>query len=276
MRSTKKTLFIYIVALCISVLLIVFLYKNVRNSNQKRSSDRDFPEIKNSGVLNIVTDYNSVGYFVSGDSITGFQYEIIKALEQDWNIKVNLFLENSLDENLAGLSSGKYDVVARNIPVDVALRENYNFVESIVLNKQVLVQRSADYNGGVEPIRQHLNLAKKTIHVPENSPVTLRLQNLSNEIGDTIFIEEDKMYDSEQLVIMVSAGDIDFTVCDENIAKRLAERFPEIDIKTDITFTQLQSWAVRKKSPVLLDSLNSWFRSFRYSKHFIGIYKKYY
>ncbi len=259
-----------------SVFLFVFLYQNVKNSNRKKSRDRDFPEIKESGVLNIVTDYNSVGYFVSGDSIMGFQYEIIKALERDWAIKVNLFLENSLDENLAGLSAGKYDVVARNIPVDVALRENYNFVESIVLNKQVLVQRSSAYNEGVEPIRQHLNLAKKTVHVPENSPVILRLQNLSDEIGDTIFIEENKMYDSEQLVIMVSSGDIDFTVCDEEIAKQLAERLPEIDIRTDITFTQLQSWAVRKNSPILLDSLNSWFKSFRDSKHFIGVYKKYY
>lgn len=276
MESTKKTLFVYIATLCFSVFLFVFLYQNVKNSNRKKSRDRDFPEIKESGVLNIVTDYNSVGYFVSGDSIMGFQYEIIKALERDWAIKVNLFLENSLDENLAGLSAGKYDVVARNIPVDVALRENYNFVESIVLNKQVLVQRSSAYNEGVEPIRQHLNLAKKTVHVPENSPVILRLQNLSDEIGDTIFIEENKMYDSEQLVIMVSSGDIDFTVCDEEIAKQLAERLPEIDIRTDITFTQLQSWAVRKNSPILLDSLNSWFKSFRDSKHFIGVYKKYY
>lgn len=276
MKSTKKRLYIYITALFISVFLIVFLYQNVKNSNRDKSSDRDFSEIKDSGVLNIVTDYNSVGYFVSGDSVIGFQYEIIKALERDWDIKVNLFLENSLDENLAGLSSGKYDVVARNIPVDMALRESYNFVESIVLNKQVLVQRSAAYNDSIEPIRQHLNLAKKTIHVPENSPVILRLQNLSDEIGDTIYIEEDRIYGSEQLVLMVSAGDIDFTVCDEKIAKRLAEQLPEIDIKTDITFTQLQSWAVRKNSPILLDSLNSWFKNFRESKYFKEIFDKYY
>ncbi len=275
MKSTKKTLFIYIVGLCITVILIVFLYQNVKK-NQDKDCDRDFPEIKEAGVLNIVTDYNSVGYFVSGDSVIGFQYEIIKALEKDLDIKVNLFLENSLDENLAGLATGKYDVVARNIPVDVALRENYNFVESIVLNKQVLVQRKAAYNDSIEPIRQHLNLAKKTIHVPESSPVILRLQNLSDEIGDTIFVEEDKIYGSEQLVLMVAAGDIDFTVCDEKIARRLAEELLEIDIKTDITFTQLQSWAVRKNSPILLDSLNSWFKSFRESKYFKEIYEKYY
>ena len=54
---------------------------------------RDYNEIIDSGVLNVVTDYNSIGYFVSGDSVAGFQYEILKALEDDLNVKVNLFLK---------------------------------------------------------------------------------------------------------------------------------------------------------------------------------------
>lgn len=272
--KSKKLLVFYFLLLLISVAGLILLYPKKNKTNV--DANRDFPEIKSTAQLNIATDYNSVGYFISDDSVSGFQYEIIKALEQDWQIKVNLFLENSLDENLVGLSEGKYDIVARNIPVDVALRENFNFVESIVLNKQVLVQRTAAFNDGIEPLRQHLNLAKKTIHVAQNSPVILRLQNLSDEIGDTIFIEENKTYEAEQLVIMVAAGDIDFTVCDEKIAKQLAARLPEIDIETDITFTQLQSWAVRKNSPILLDSLNAWFEQFRNSKKFNRIYKKYY
>lgn len=82
---------------------------------------RDYNEIIDSGVLNVVTDYNSIGYFVSGDSVAGFQYEILKALEDDLNVKVNLFLENSLDDNLKGLQSQKYDLIARNIAVNSEL-----------------------------------------------------------------------------------------------------------------------------------------------------------
>ena len=48
------------------------------------------------------------------------------------------------------------------------------------------------------------------------------------------------------------------------------------DIETDISFTQLQSWAVRKTSPILLDSLNSWFRRIREEGTFEAIYRKYY
>ena len=59
-------------------------------------------------------------------------------------------------------------------------------------------------------------------------------------------------------MIMVAKGDIDYAVCDQQIARMTQKKLPEVDILTDVSFTQLQSWAVRKDSPVLLDSLNSW------------------
>ena len=75
---------------------------------------------------------------------------------------------------------------------------------------------------------------------------------------------------------MVAKGDIDYAVCDQQIAKISKEQLPEIDIDTDISFTQLQSWAVRKDSPILRDSLNSWFNQLRQNGSFDKIYKRYY
>ena len=267
-------LFLYVSLLLVALLVMMMLWK-VRKEKQP-ALPRDFPEMAKSGELNVATDYNSIGYFVSGDSVMGFQYDLMKALEREWNLKVNVFLENSLDENLEGLLRGRYDIVARNIPVNSQLREQFYFTNSINLNKQVLVQRKAAFNDNIKPIRQHLDLAKKTIHVPKGSPVVLRLQNLSHEIGDTIYIVEDDTYETEQLAMMVAGGDIDFTVCDELVARQLADRMPEIDIDTDISFTQLESWAVRKDSPVLLDSLNAWFARFKETKAFDKIYRRYY
>ena len=234
------------------------IFFNLQNKDKSTSSNKDYQEIIADGVLNVVTDYSSIGYFVSGDTISGFQHYMIKQLEQDWGIKVSIYLENSLDESLNGLEMGKYDIVARNIPVNTKLKDRFGFTQVIVRNKQVLVQRNPEYNDSIPLIRQQLELAKKVITVPEDSPAILRLQNLSIEIGDTIFIEQDAIYEEEQLVMMVASGDIDYTVCNEMIAKRLASEFPEIDIDTDISFTQLESWAIRKEAPVLLDSLNNW------------------
>ena len=146
----------------------------------------------------------------------------------------------------------------------------------IVLNKQVLVQRKAISPTDSLFVKSQLDLAGKTLHVVKGSPSILRIRNLGNEIGDTIYIKEIDKYGSEQLISLVAHGDIDYAVCDESIARVVADSIPQIDINTDISFTQFYSWAVSKQSPVLLDSLNSWLHTFRNSDEFKSIYRKYY
>ncbi len=271
-----RRLTIYFILLFLAILAMVLLWRSMNRSREWTGAERDLYEILESGELNVVTDYNSIGYFVSGDTVQGFQLELMNALEEEWGIRVNLFLENSLEDNLNGLNQQRYDLIARSIPVNTELRGRVAFTVPITINKQVLVQRKAEFNDGIEPIRQHLELAKREIHVARHSPAILRLNNLAQEMGDTIFIVEDPTYEVEQLVIMVAAGDIDFTICDEKVAMQLMSAMPEIDIETDISFTQLESWAVREDSPVLLDSLNSWLTRFKKTSRFQQIQEKHY
>src|SRR5690554_593640 len=272
---SNKRLYIYLLLLVLVVVTMIML-KHMINNRSVITVPHDYQEIMEHGEMNVVTDYNSIGYFVSGDTIEGFQYEMIQALEKEWGITINLFLENSLDDNLSGLQSGKYDLVARNIPINSELIDNFSFTQHLNFNKLILVQRKVEFNDSIQPIRQHLDLAKKTIYVEKDSPSKLRLKNLSNEIGDTIFLIENSVYEAEQLVMMVASGDIDFTVCDEDVAVRLAQKLPEIDIETDISFTQIESWAVRRESTQLLDSLNTWLTRFKETVEFENIISKYY
>ena len=101
-------------------------------------------------------------------------------------------------------------------------------------------------------------------------------ESLKLKIGDTIYIKEDVLYSDEQLIMQVAKGDIDFAVCNQQEAERMAKQYPEIDIQTDISFTQLQSWAVRKDSPLLLDSLNRWLNTLKQNGTYDKIYNKYY
>ncbi|MBF6598117.1 MAG: transporter substrate-binding domain-containing protein [Fermentimonas sp.] len=251
----------------------------LRNSLTRKTNIReinDYNEIIERGEMNVVTDYNAIGHFISGDTVQGFQYELINALKEEWGIHINIFLENNLQDNLNGLQEGKYDIVARSIPVNSELKGSFSFTEPLILNKLVLVQRKTQYNDSIEPLRQHLELAKKTIHVSEGSPSIFRLNNLSHEIGDTIFVVQNTTYEAEQLVMMVASGEIEYTVCDEKVALQLSEELPEIDIETDISFTQIESWAVRIDSPILLDSVNSWLTRFKETHEFKNLIEKYY
>lgn len=268
--ANKKTLVSIIAAILIVSGIVFFAVKSLE------SSPRDYPQIEKSGVINFVTDYNSIGYYVSDDTIAGFNYELIQLLKSYIPLNVEVYLESNLDKCIEGLKSGKYDVLARNIPVTSELRDTLSFTEPIAQNRQVLVQRKKDYNDGIEPIRSHLNLAKKELYVPLNSPAILRIRNLSHEIGDTIFIKEDENYNSEQLAMLVATKNIDYAVCDAKIAASVAKSLPEIDYSTLIGFTHIEAWAVSEESPLLLDSINSWIKKVKSSPEYIVIYKKYY
>lgn len=262
----------------ISILIIVTIVAIVYAIMHYRDIpvNRDYPEIEKQGTLHIITDLNPRGYYVSSDSIAGYNYEILNALQSYSNLTFDISVENSLEKSFKGLKTGKYDLIARNIPINANLRNEYSFTEATLNNRLILVQRKAEYNNNIEPIRSHLDLANKTLHVPSDSPSILRLKNLSHEIGDSIFIIEDGTYQANQLAMMVASGEIDYTVCDLKTAESLSEKIPELDIKTDIGFTHFEGWAIRTNSPALLDSLNTWIKKFKATKEYRDILKKYY
>jgi membrane-bound lytic murein transglycosylase MltF len=273
--KSRKLLTVYLFLLFLAIAVMCSLWW-LDQKQKQLIMPRDYNEVRAEGVLRIMTEYSSSGYYISGDTIEGFQYELSQAIAQIAGLEVQTLLEMSLSESFSALDENKCDVIARNIPVTSEIREKYLFTDPIVMNKQVLIQRTKEANNGTEPLRNQLDLAKKTVYIPHNSPALLRLQHLAHEIGDTIYMIEEPAYSSEQLAIMVAKGDIDFAVCDLQAARIFKRDFPEIDIDTDISFTQLQAWAVRTDSPVLADSLNSWLRKIREEGIYDKIYKRYY
>lgn len=272
--KSRKLFLLYFLLLGLAVSAMIGLWQIKKEV--KPLLPRDYAEIKEEGVLRLITEYNQSGYYISGDTIEGFQYELGQAIAQVSGLEVQTRLEMSLAESFKALNGQHCDVIARNIPITTEIKENYLFTQPMVFNKQVLIQRTAEANKGIEPIRNQLDLARKTLYIPKDSPALIRLQNLEHEIGDSIFVIEEALYSSEQLAIMVAKGDIDYAVCDQQIAQLSSRRLPEIDIATDISFTQLQSWAVRKTSPVLRDSLDSWLERIRRNGTFDRIYQRYY
>ena len=100
--KVRRRLNIYL-TLLIAALLAMILLQRLISPQEQVLLPRDYNEIMASGEMNVVTDYNSIGYYVSGDTALGFQLEMMQALEKEWGVKVNLFLENSLEDNLKGL-----------------------------------------------------------------------------------------------------------------------------------------------------------------------------
>ena len=101
MRS-KKLLILYAFLLIVAVVTMVQLWR--LNQRPQEIGPRDYPEIKEEGILRMITEYNQSGYFVSGDTVQGFQYELSQAIAKLSGLEVQTHLEMSLAKSFEELS----------------------------------------------------------------------------------------------------------------------------------------------------------------------------
>lgn len=273
-----KKLLLYIISIAIVSTVFIVVFTEKRSETKYKA--RDYDEILESEVINAVTEYNAVSFFSDGDSISGFDYELLNEFARAKGIKANIVPEMSFEKRLNDVSRGKYDMIAISTPTTANLKDSLLFTHTLLIGKQILVQRKEDKTNKSDSAYVHINsqldLAGKTIHLIKDSPAVMRIKNLMAEIADTIYIKEISEYGPEQLLAMVSGGDIDYAVCDENIAKVYISDFPNLDIDTDISFNLFYSWGVSKRAPKLLDSLNVWLDSYIKTKEYKKLYNKYF
>lgn len=269
---TKKWLKYVAIGIVAVIIYRVFLYTD----KTPKLHPRDFAEIMASDTLRATTEYNSISMQAGTDSMEGFHLELVETFAREHGLQVSVRPEMSMSERLKGLATGRYDLIADGIPVTIGREDSLTFTSPIGRNHQVLVQRKAlNAEDSLKHIDSQIDLAGKTLYVVKDSPAILRIKNMTNEIGDTIYISEVDKYGPEQLVTLVSYGDIDYAVCDERIARLASDSLPNIDINIPIGFTQFYAWGVSHHSPILLDSLNAWLARYQQTKEYKALAKKY-
>ena len=246
-----------------------------QKKTEENNTVRNYGQIIQSGVLKAVTEYNAFSFHAQEDTISGFHYELLQAFAKSKNLKTDIRPEMSLEKRIQGVENGEYDILANNVLKTSNRKDSIQYTHPILLSKEVLVQRKAQNENDSCHIYSLLDLGRKTIHLVKNSSSLYRLQNLINEMGDTIYIKEIEKYGPEQLIAMIANGEIDYTVCDESIAQAAIKNFPQIDIETSVSFTQFYSWGVEKSNTELLDTLNAWIDEFKHTSSFKELVKKY-
>ncbi len=265
--------------------LILFLPLTFSCSNQKVKAPqsigvvRDLEQIRQDGKITVVTDFNSVNYYIYRGKPMGFQYELLQELSDYLGLEIEVKVNNDLKKNFDDLVNGKVDLIASNLSVTKDRKKIVSFTTAHSQSRQVLVQRKVKKNKEFELsdeiIRNPIELANKTIYVQKNSSHASRLRNLSEEIGEKINIVEVPI-ETEQLIRMVARKEIDYTIADENIANVNGTYFTSLDVETVVSFPQNHAWAVRKESVELKNKIDKWMGEFTKSKRFAILKHKYF
>ncbi len=267
-------------------LLLVMLASPSCKSDTGRSYSKhkvnDLEQIKEQGSLTAITDYNSTNYFIYRGQPMGYQYELLRDLAKHLDISLEIVVSNDLEETFNCLRMGDCDLIAINLTVTKDRRSKFAFTTPHSQTRQVLVQRKPEGWEKMpesrierELIRNLLDLENKKVFVQQNSAYYLRMLNLEEEIGDTIDII-DVPDDAETLILKVAEGEIDYTVCDENVARVNQTYYPNLDVRTAVSFPQNLAWAVNSDADELRREINIWLTEYRKSTRYAVIYKKYF
>lgn len=275
--------YLFITAILVTVLISCSDNSPSLKKTESSTISRDLDLIRERGKLIAITDFNSTNYFIYRGEPMGFNFELLTAFSDYIGIDLEIITDNNLNKAFDMLKSGKADLLAIGLTVNSTRKKDILFTEPLDETRQVLVQRKP-HNWHLltedelekKLIRNHLLLANKTIYVQENSSHVERLVSLSGEIGASIGVVE-VPYESEQLIRNLAKGEIDYTICDENVALVNTTYYKNIDVSTPVSFPQSLAWGIRKKnSDALLRELNRWITTYKKTDSYALLHAKYF
>lgn len=247
-----------------SVLLISCNSVNIKIlDGEKQASAARLDEIVRSRKLRALIDYNSIDYFIYRGRPMGYQFEVLSQFAEYLGVELELVVENNPRNAIERLKSGDVDLIASELAMSLSRAQEIGFTNPVGRSRFVLVQSKPDKRGSdTVYVQQPLDLAGKTVWIPNDRYLIRRMHNLMEEIGDSIKLEIASGKSQEELIAMVASGEIPYAVADERIAKIATLYNGNIDIQVPVGFYHNVAWAVKKEEKELQGIVNEWLTSF--------------
>lgn len=254
-------------------------------SNDKKPlnvHDFDLPGIYKRGSLVVLAENSSTSYFIYKGKKMGFEYEILREFAEDIGVILEVKIVNDLSDINEKLNAGEGDIIACNYTVTRERKQEVDFSLPYIQTNQVLVQRKKETGNdqfamNTKFITDPIQLAKKKVVVYEKSSYYSRLLHLQDEIGDSIYIRPTQNQEGvEELIEMVSDGQIDYTIAERNVAEINERFYSNLDISLPISFKQNIAFGLNKKAPILQKRLNAWLAKFMNKEAYSYIKRKYF
>lgn len=255
------------------ILLIIILFSH--GCSKSITTGYDFPAIVESDTLSVLTFNTSTSYFIYRDQPMGYHYDMISQFCRQHSLVPKITVAENWGAIMRMLKDGVGDVIVYNMPVTNQLRDSILYCGLQQISHQVLVQRVQHTDSMITDVTE---LIGKKITVVEGSKHHDRIINLNNELGGGIIIEMISGDTTlvEDLIRMVSRGEIEYTIADDVLGKFNQTYFRNLDVHLPVSFDQRSSWMVREDTPILADSLNSWFERSVAEPAYLRIIKRYF
>ena len=194
-------------------------------------------EIRERGELRVLTRYAPTSYYVKGESLAGFEYELAQQFAKHLNVKLKIIVPDNLGDMLQLIEQGKADIAAAGLTVTPSRKDIIRFGPVYQEVTQQLVYRQ----GTKKP--RNITALEGQLEVVANSSHVEQLQSHQQEIPALDWLENSEL-DSSGLLELVQLEMIDYTIADSNEIAANQTLFPELRVAFDISEPQPLAWAM--------------------------------
>jgi len=233
----------------------------------------DLEAIIQKDTLTVLTENGAISFYEYKDKYLGFEYEILDSFARHLGVQLKLIEIANPNDFVSYLNSRKGDLIACNKPIHIEDKKLHAFSIPYNHSFEVLVQRVSEDS----VVRDISKLKNKNIYIRNKSSFLKRILHLEDEIGENIHVKSIPGYPvTEDLIELVSRGEIDFTISMENTARIEQACHPNIDIATLLSVRQNIAFGLRKSDVKLKEKLDYFLDNYLESDAYKLLRKKYF
>jgi len=195
-------------------------------------------EIRERGELRVLSRYGPTSYYVKGEELAGFEYELAQRFAKHLNVKLKIIVPNNLGNMLQLIEQGNADIAAAGLTITPARKDVIRFGPIYQEVTQQLV-----YRQGTKKPKNLTKLTNGQLEVVANSSHVEQLISHSQEIPGLSWTENNEL-DSSGLLELVQLEMIDYTIADSNEIAANRPLFPELRVAFNISDPQPLAWAM--------------------------------
>lgn len=228
-------------------------------------------EIRERGELRVLSRYGPTSYYVKGDSLAGFEYELAQRFAEHLNVHLKIIVPDNLGDMLTMIEQGKADIAAAGLTITPAREEIIRFGPVYQEVTQQLV-----YRQGTKKPKNLTNLSDGQLEVVANSSHVEQLISQQQEIPELDWTENNEL-DSSGLLELVELQMIDYTIADSNEIAANQALFPELRVAFNVSEPQPLAWAMpRADDGTLYNEVAAFYEQIEESGFLDRLIEKYY
>lgn len=219
--------------------------------------DRDWERIKKSGILRMITFYNSRTYFIHKGGQAGFDFELLDRFAAENNLTVEVVIAQPGDDLISMLNSGQGDVVCSGLPAPMGSDQYVTLSRPTGFSSKVVVfPDNSDAKTKLE------DLGGVSLTIPWGCHFLPLLQEIRQQEKIPFRINQGpSQVEAEELMTLVAQGRLQAVVVDDLTAQAGMAWIDGLKLGPSLGDQHKNLWMVRNNSPKLSSKIDGFLKT---------------